>query len=361
MQKLTNVEEFQTVREKWGEKLLILGHYYIPDETIALTDRQGDSLALSQFAAADETCEAIIFCGVHFMAETADILANSPEKIAKRGGKRIPVILPDMTSGCPMADMANMAEVNECWKRLGELIDTEDLLPVTYVNSTAEVKAFCGQHGGVVCTSGNARRVLDWALTQRSRILFLPDQHLGRNTALEMGIPREEIVMWRKADGAPAEAVRNAKIILWEGCCPVHDRMDAQKAAELKMEDPDAKLIVHPECEQDLVCQSESAGSTAFIIKEIQNARLGERFIIGTESHLVERLKKDYPELSIRHLGEPHPCEDMAKNLPEALFHALEQLEDGQFEDGTLANQVSVPEEIASDARTALANMLKLG
>lgn len=353
--RITNVEQFQTVRAKWGKKLLILGHYYIPDETIALTDRQGDSLALSQIAAADEHCEAIIFCGVHFMAETADILANSPEKLAKRGGKRIPVLLPNVQAGCPMANMASMREVDECWNRLGEIIDTQDLLPVTYVNSTAEVKAFCGRHGGVVCTSGNARSVLDWALTQKSRILFLPDQHLGRNTSLQMGIPREQIVLWEKAAGAPAEAVRNAKIILWEGFCHVHHQMKAETAQELKAANPEAKLIVHPECSQDVVSQSVSAGSTAFIIKEIKNAQPGESFIIGTESHLVERLKNEHPELSIQHLGELHPCPNMARNTREALFGALEQLENGTFE-----NIVSVSDEIAADARIALENMLKL-
>lgn len=353
--KIHDVQEFQHVRAKWGEKLLILGHYYVPDETIALTDRQGDSLALSQFAAAVDLCEAIIFCGVHFMAETADILANSPEKLAKRNGKRIPVILPSITSGCPMADMASLAEVNDCWERLGKSIDTNDVLPVTYVNSSAEVKAFCGKHGGVVCTSGNAQRVLAWALKQKSRILFLPDQHLGRNTALEMGIPREQIVVWKKTDGVPAEQLMNSKIILWNGCCPIHEQMDAQKAAELKAEDPTAKLVVHPECVHDLVSLSESAGSTAFIIKKIQNATAGERFIIGTESHLVQRLKNENPQLAIRHLGEPHPCDNMARNTREMLFKALEQLENGHPE-----NVVSVPDEIAADARTALENMLKL-
>ncbi len=353
--KIHDVQEFQLVRAKWGKKLLILGHYYVPDETIALTDRQGDSLALSQFAATDDACEAIVFCGVHFMAETADILANSPEKLAKRNGKRIPVILPDTTAGCPMADMANITDVKDCWKRLGKLIDTNDLLPVTYVNSSAEIKAFCGKHGGVVCTSGNALKVLDWALKQKSRILFLPDQHLGRNTALAMGIPREQIVMWKKTDGTPAEQLLNSKIILWNGCCPVHERMNAQKAKELKNEDPDLKLVVHPECAQELVCQSESVGSTAFIIKKIQNAQNGEKFVIGTESHLVERLRNEHPELSIRHLGEPHPCNTMARNTRENLFKALESLENGNPE-----NVVSVPDDIAADARTALENMLKL-
>ncbi len=353
---IKTVEEFQKIRANWGEKLLILGHYYIPDETISLTDRQGDSLALSQFAAANETCDAIIFCGVHFMAETADILANSPEKVAKRGGKRIPVLLPNMKSGCPMADMATMAEVDDSWRRLGEIIDTEEILPVTYVNSSASVKAFCGRHNGVVCTSGNARRVLDWALTQKSRILFLPDQHLGRNTAIEMGIPREEIVMWEKVAGASADAIRNAKIILWEGCCPVHNKMEAGVAESLQREKPSAKLIVHPECEQDVVAQSHSAGSTAFIIKEIQNAKPGDAFIVGTESHLVDRLVAEHPELEIQHLGKPHPCEDMGLNTPEYLFNALEQLENG-----TLENVITVPDEIAADARIALENMLKLG
>jgi len=353
---IQTLADFQMARARWGEKLLILGHYYIPDETIALTDRQGDSLALSQFAAANETCEAIIFCGVHFMAETADILANSPEKVAKRGGKRIPVLLPNLSSGCPMANWATMDEVNDCWERLGQVINTDEILPVTYVNSTADVKAFCGRHGGVVCTSGNARRVLDWALTQKRRILFLPDQHLGRNTSLAMGIPAEQIVLWHKKDGAPAEELKNARVILWEGFCHVHHQMNAETATALKAENPDAKLIVHPECAQAVVSQSASAGSTAFIIKEIQNAKPGESFIIGTESHLVERLKNDHPELKIQHLGEPHPCVNMERNTPEDLFRALEQLENG-----TLENVVTVPESIAADARIALNNMLKLG
>lgn len=354
--KIQSVEAFQAARARWGEKLLILGHYYVPDETIRLTDRQGDSLALSQFAAADEKCEAIIFCGVHFMAETADILANSPEKVAKRGGKRIPVLLPNLLSGCPMANMASMAEVTDCWNRLGEIIDTQDVLPVTYVNSTADVKAFCGRHGGVVCTSGNARRVLDWALKQKSRILFLPDQHLGRNTSIQMGIPQDEIIMWQKKVGAPAEFVRRARVILWEGFCHVHHQMNVDDAIAAKKAAPDAKLLVHPECAQAVVAQSQGAGSTAFLIKEIQNAKSGESFIIGTESHLVERLKNEHPELTIRHLGEPHPCVNMARNTPDVLFRALEQLESG-----TPENVVSVPENVAAEARIALENMLKLG
>lgn len=354
--KIESTEQFQAVRAQWGEKLLILGHYYIPDETIALTDRQGDSLALSQFAAADDTCEAIIFCGVHFMAETADILANSPEKLAKRGGKRVPVLLPNLLSGCPMANMATMREVNECWERLGKIIDVNDVIPVTYVNSSAAVKAFCGRHGGVVCTSGNARRVLEWALTQKTRVLFLPDQHLGRNTAIQMGIPADEIVLWQKAAGAPENAVKNARIILWEGFCHVHHQMNAETALSLKNANPDAKLIVHPECAQAVVAQSAAAGSTAFLIKEIRNAKPGESYIIGTEAHLVERLKKEHPELRIQHLGEPHNCMNMARNTPDMLFRALEQLENG-----TCENVITVPEETAADARIALENMLKLG
>ena len=353
---IETIADFQAVRARWGEKLLILGHYYIPDETIALTDRQGDSLALSQFAASNETCEAIIFCGVHFMAETADILANSPEKVARRGGKRIPVLLPNFLSGCPMANMATMREVNECWNRLGQLIDTNEVLPVTYVNSSADVKAFCGRHGGTVCTSGNARRVLEWALSQKRRILFLPDQHLGRNTSLAMGIPAEEIVLWQKKEGAPAAALENARVILWEGFCHVHHFMSAETARTLRAQNPDARLVVHPECSQAVVSQSASAGSTAFIIKEIQNAQPGESFIIGTESHLVERLRNTHPELKIQHLGEPHPCVNMARNTLPALFRALEQLENDALE-----NVVTVPEEIAADARIALNNMLALG
>lgn len=287
------------------------------------------------------------------MAETADILVNSPEKVARRGGLRIPVLLPDLHAGCPMADMATRADVESCWDQLAEVMDMNEVTPVTYVNSSADLKAFCGQHGGIVCTSSNARSVLSWALDRRPRVLFMPDQHLGRNTSLVMGIDPAKIVQWNRLTGIQNPDLLRAKIILWDGYCPIHNAMDPELAAEMRAQTPEAKLVVHPECRQELVCQSASAGSTSFLIKEIQNAAPETSFIVGTESHLVERLKNEHANLEIRHLGGPHVCEDMERNTLPALFAALSQLEERQYR-----NLVRVPEDVASDARIALENML---
>ena len=209
-----------------GPKLLILGHHYQQDEVIQLSDLQGDSYQLSQMAAASADCRAIAFCGVHFMAETADILANRPDKLAARGGERVTVVLPDMAAGCSMADMAGITQVQDCWAELGEYIDTNDITPVTYINSAASLKAFCGKHGGIVCTSSNAAAVLEWAFKRRSRVLFFPDQHLGRNTAKAMGIPLDQMCVWNPHEpergGNTAEQIKQSKVLLWQGHCSVH-------------------------------------------------------------------------------------------------------------------------------------------
>ncbi|MDO4582713.1 MAG: quinolinate synthase NadA [Planctomycetia bacterium] len=353
---MISLGQFQKIREKWGEKLLILGHYYIPDETIACTDRQGDSLALAKMAASDEKCEAILFCGVHFMAETADILANAPQKVAARGGKRIPVMLPNLLAGCPMANMASRGEVEKCWKILAETLDVEkEVTPVTYVNSSASIKAFCGLHGGIVCTSSNAREVLEWALARKKRVLFLPDQHLGRNTALKMGISPDEMVLWDRQAGKALGNLEQAKVILWNGFCRVHHQMTPAMAQQMKTQYPDAKLIVHPECSQAVVAQSAADGSTSFLINVVQNSQPGEAFVIGTESHLVDRLQKQYPDREIHHLAEKHNCVNMEQNTLDALLGLVEA-----WDAGKPYNIVAVPEEIAAPARVALENMLRV-
>ncbi|MDO4576248.1 MAG: quinolinate synthase NadA [Planctomycetia bacterium] len=352
----SSIESFQEIRKQWGNRLLILGHYYVPDETLALTDRQGDSLALARFAQSNDDCRAIVFCGVHFMAETADILANAPEKIQARGGVRIPVILPEMGAGCPMADMASRPQVEACWETLESLfVADREITPVTYVNSSADIKAFCGRHGGVVCTSSNARQVLEWALSRRPRVLFLPDQHLGRNTAIQMGYTPADMVLWNRETGATPDALKTAKFILWDGYCPVHHQMTPEMVDASCTMLPNAKLVVHPECRQEVVSQSFGNGSTSYLISAIQKAPAGDAYIVGTEAHLVNRLRAEHPELTIHHLGQEHVCEDMARNTRDALFAAVENLNAA-----TPTHLVAVPDAVAADARIALENMLRL-
>lgn len=355
-------KEFREIRKAWGEKLLILGHYYVPDETIAWTDRQGDSLALARFASANEKCRAIVFCGVYFMAETADILANSPEKIAARGGVRIPVVMLDTDAGCPMADMAAPAQVEASWDYLGQLFDVEaEVMPITYVNSSAAIKAFCGKHDGAVCTSSNAKAVLKWALEQKKRVLFLPDQHLGRNTALALGVPEQEIVQWSRSyfKSVDDETLKQARVILWDGFCLVHHGMTLEMTKQTMAEHPGAKLWVHPECPHEVVELSSVAGSTSLLIQSMALTSSLDHVILGTESHLVNRLREENQSLGraeVINLGREHICQNMAKNLRSKLFQVVAELNAG-----TPRNVVSVPEEIAADARKALRNMLRFG
>ena len=235
-------ERIRQVRAAMGRRLLILGHHYQQDEVIALADLRGDSYQLSALAAAEEECRAIAFCGVHFMAETADILANRPEQVQRRGGQRVTVVLPDLKAGCSMADMAAIEQVEDCWEQLAEVIDVEDVMPVTYVNSAASLKAFCGRHGGIVCTSSNARAVLEWSFQRRRRVLFFPDQHLGRNTALKMGIPLGEMPVWdpRKSElgGNDRAAIRGSRVLLWKGHCSVHQMFQPQHVAQFRASIP---------------------------------------------------------------------------------------------------------------------------
>ena len=243
---------------------------------IALADLRGDSYQLSRMAADSRDCRAIAFCGVHFMAETADILANRPDRLAQRRGERVTVILPDMAAGCSMADMAEIDQVENCWSELGEVIDTADMTPVTYVNSAASLKAFCGRHGGIVCTSSNAAAVLDWAFRRSRRVLFFPDQHLGRNTALAMGLSTDHMPVWdphaEALGGNTEEALAKSRVVLWKGHCSVHQMFRAEHVDQFRAKYPAIKILVHPECTRDVVDKADISGSTSMIIREVEAA-----------------------------------------------------------------------------------------
>jgi quinolinate synthase len=296
-------QRIQAVRRELGPKLLILGHHYQQDEVIALSDHRGDSYGLSQSAADSRDCRFIVFCGVHFMAETADILANRPEKLMERGGVRIPVILPDMAAGCSMADMAAIGQIEDAWDQLGEVIDTDDITPVTYINSAASLKAFVGRHGGIVCTSSNAEAALKWSFARTGRVMFFPDQHLGRNTALGMGITLDQMPVWDPfADslGGSSEAqIEQSKVILWKGHCSVHQMFRPEHVRMFREKHPGIKILVHPECPREVFELADVAGSTSKIIKTVEASPPGTKWAIGTELHLVNRLKQEHPEQEI--------------------------------------------------------------
>jgi len=350
----------QQVRDELGKRLLILGHHYQQDEVIALADLRGDSYRLSELAAAHKDCRAIVFCGVHFMAETADILANRPESLADRNGERVPVILPDLAAGCSMADMAEIDQVEDCWQQLSEVIDIADVMPVTYVNSAASLKAFCGRHGGIVCTSANAAAVLQWAFARRSRVLFFPDQHLGRNTALAMGIPMEQMPVWDprsdELGGNTPEAIRASRVVLWKGHCSVHQMFLPTHVDQFRQKYPDIKILVHPECMREVVARADAIGSTGRIIRLVEEAPPGTRWAIGTELHLVNRLKHEHPEQEIHFLSPVVcMCATMYRiDLPH-LCWAVENLAAG-----TPVNVIEVDPDTAAYALESLQRMLEV-
>ncbi|MBN2021469.1 MAG: quinolinate synthase NadA [Pirellulales bacterium] len=352
------VRRARAVREAMGPDLLILGHHYQRDAVVELSDLQGDSYRLSELAAANETCKAIVFCGVHFMAETADVLANRPERLAARGGRRVDVVLPDLDAGCPLADMAGIDQVEQCWDELSEVIDTGDVTPVTYVNSAASLKAFCGRHGGIVCTSSNAEAVLRWALARRGRVLFFPDQHLGRNTALAMGIPPDEMPVWdphqRPLGGNAPEALRRGRVLLWQGYCSVHQVFLPYHVEQFRREHPGIRVVVHPECMREVVELADVVGSTGRIVREIESAPPGTEWAIGTELNLVRRLARLHPDKRIHFLAPIIcMCATMYRiDLPH-LCWALENLAAG-----APVNVIRVPDAVARDALVALARML---
>ncbi len=357
-------DRIESIRERLGKKLLILGHHYQREEVIGHVDLRGDSFQLSAAAADNLDCETIVFCGVHFMAETADILANSRENLERRGGRRVNVVLPDLQAGCFMADLASRPAVEQCWNMLGEIIDTENVIPVTYVNSSAELKAFCGQHGGLACTSTNAEAVLNWALSQKkgaekSRVLFFPDQHLGRNTARAMGIAEAEMPVWNSElahfGGNDAETIQKSRIILWNGYCNVHQKFTPQQIDAVRKARPNIRVMVHPECCRAVVEKADEFGSTAFIQQRISESETGSCWAVGTEGQFVDRLARENPDKTIQNLSpEPSYCETMGLiDLPH-LARSLEAVENG-----TPENVIRVDTSVAADAQACLQRMLQ--
>lgn len=331
-----------------GERLAILGHHYQRDEVIAFADFRGDSLKLARDATQTDA-EFIVFCGVHFMAETAAILAKPGQH----------VIIPDATAGCYLADTAILEAVQAAWDVLETVFGDADaeFTPVTYVNSSAALKAFCGRHNGIVCTSGNAAQVLRWALERRPRVFFFPDQHLGRNTAKRMGISLDEMLLWNVHYPPDQEAIRRAKVILWPGACNVHQRFRPEHVAAVRERFPGIRVIVHPECKMEVVDLADDTGSTAHIIRQVEAAPPGTRWAIGTESRLVHRLQRDHPEQLIVSLADVPPfCRTMGQITLPKLAHVLEVLAGGE-----LVNEVCVEAETAHRARMALERMLGLG
>ncbi|BCX89435.1 quinolinate synthase [Methylomarinovum tepidoasis] len=339
-------------KEKLGDKVVILGHHYQRDEVFRHADFTGDSLKLSR-EAARSGAEYIVFCGVHFMAEVADILSR-PEQVA---------ILPDLAAGCSMADMADLARVEKCWQELGQVLEVEtELTPITYINSAADLKAFCGRHGGIVCTSSNAAWILEWAFTQRRKVLFFPDQHLGRNTGYRMGIPLEEMVVWRPGKplgGLTEEQIRKARIILWEGFCSVHQMFRPEHIDRFKEKHPDARVISHPECCFEVCQKSDVIGSTEAILKTVRASEPGTCWLVGTELNMVNRLRQEMKPKGVDvHFMSPTVCmcSTMFRTDPQHLAWVLENLVEGN-----VVNRIQVPEEDARYAKQALDRMLALG
>jgi quinolinate synthase len=334
------------LKDQLGDRLTILGHHYQRDEVIQFADFQGDSFKLSQEAAQQTTAEYTLFCGVHFMAESADIL----------GGPSQRVILPNMEAGCSMADMANGPDVEAAWSAL-ERLGVSGIVPITYMNSTAEIKAFCGQNGGIVCTSSNATRVFDWAFARGERIMFFPDEHLGRNTAVKKGIPQDEMVVWDPflpLGGNTEEQLRNARIFLWKGYCSVHARFSVEQIEKARADYPDVNVIVHPECRVEVVEAADCDGSTEFIINTIRNAPAGTTWAVGTEINLVRRLQSQMPDKTIFCLDPVIcPCSTMYRIHPAYILWALEHLVEGE-----VVNEIVVDTDVREAALVALNRML---
>ncbi len=337
-----------------GERAVILGHFYQRDEVIEYADFVGDSFQLANAALTRPDAEAIIFCGVHFMAETADILSRPDQA----------VILPNLAAGCSMADMADIDSVTECWDQLAEVFGTEPdadgrvpVIPVTYMNSSAALKGFCGDHGGIVCTSSNAATVLEWAFERGQRVLFFPDQHLGRNTAKAMGVPLEHMPMWnprKDLGGNNEQTLQDSRVILWHGFCSVHKRFNIGQIDKARADYPGVQVIVHPECPMEVVDAADSAGSTDFIKKAIAAATEPATFAIGTEINMVNRLAAEYPQHTIFCLDPVIcPCSTMYRIHPGYLAWVLEALVRGE-----VLNRITVDDDVAGPARVALERML---
>ncbi len=344
------VERARAAKAALGDKVFILGHHYQRDEVIQFADVTGDSFKLAQNAAAHPEASFVVFCGVHFMAESADILTGEHQQ----------VVLPDLAAGCSMADMAAISQVEDAWDVLTDAGVADVTIPVTYMNSTAAIKAFTGRYGGTVCTSSNARRALEWAFTQGEKVLFLPDQHLGRNTAvLELGLSLDDCVVFdphRPGGGLTPQQLRDARMILWRGHCSVHGRFSEETVHEVRERVPGVKVLVHPECRHEVVTQADLIGSTEFIIKTVNAAPPGSKWAIGTELNLVKRLAEQHPDQTIVFLDKTVCfCSTMNRiDLPHLVW-ALEKLVDGQ-----VVNRIQVDPDVAHWARVALDRMLAL-
>jgi quinolinate synthase len=351
-------------KQTLGSRLLILGHHYQRDEVIEWADARGDSFKLARFAADDDEATDIVFCGVHFMAESADVLTGPHQR----------VILPDLNAGCSMADMADVDQVEECWAALAATTDITKVVPITYMNSSAALKAFVGEHGGAVCTSSNARAVLEWALAKGEsgsdagvsdltgtdiKVLFFPDQHLGRNTAIAMGHPESSMRVWdpRQELGGLAERdVKEATFLLWKGHCSVHQRFRPEHVAAFRAEHPDGVVVVHPECAHDVVQLADRVGSTERILDWIEQADDGTVFGVGTEIHMVQRMAREHPELTVTSLDPlVCPCSTMFRIDAPHLAWCLESLVAGE-----VVNQIVVDEQTSHWARVALERMLEI-
>ncbi|MFZ4515990.1 MAG: quinolinate synthase NadA [Acidimicrobiia bacterium] len=343
------VARIGAARQALGDRLLILGHHYQRDEVIRWADRRGDSFGLSQFAAQNAHASDIVFCGVHFMAESADILTASHQR----------VILPDLNAGCSMADMANIEQVEDAWAELGRIVDTERVIPITYMNSSAALKAFVGAHGGAVCTSSNARAVLEWALARGERVLFFPDQHLGRNTAYAMGYTAEHERVWNPRaalGGLDKQDVVDATFLLWQGHCTVHQRFRPEHVHDFRQAHPTGEVLVHPECAHDVVALADRVGSTERILHWVENAPAGSVLGIATEIHMVHRMAAEHPELTVVSLDPlVCPCSTMFRIDAPHLAWCLDALVRGE-----IVNQITVPDEVARDAHVALQRMLDI-
>ncbi|MBK0422611.1 quinolinate synthase NadA [Leucobacter sp. CSA2] len=341
-------------KEALGDRVRILGHFYQRDEIVQHADFVGDSFMLAQAAKSHPEAEAFVFCGVHFMAETADILSGPDQA----------VILPNLAAGCSMADMATIEQVEDCWRELvfefgvePDAQGRQPVIPVTYMNSSAAIKAFCGRNGGIVCTSSNARTVLEWAFARGQRVVFFPDQHLGRNTAKAMGITEDEMPLWRPhlpLGGNTTQALRESKVILWNGFCSVHKRFTVDQIERARAEFPGVRVIVHPECPAAVVEAADGAGSTEYIRKEIEAAAPGSVIAVGTEINLVNRLQEQHPELTVFCLDPVVcPCSTMYRIHPAYLAWTLESLLAGE-----IPNRIVVADDVAGDSRVALERML---
>jgi quinolinate synthase len=344
------VERAAAAKALLGDRLFILGHHYQRDEVIQFADVTGDSFKLAREAAARPDAEFIVFCGVHFMAESADMLTADDQQ----------VILPDLAAGCSMADMASYQQVVDAWDVLTEFGVAHRTVPVTYMNSSAAIKGFTGAHGGTICTSSNAKRALQWAFEEGDQVLFLPDQHLGRNTAvLELGLSLDDCVVFdphRHNGGLTAEQARDAKMILWRGHCSVHGRFSADNVDEVRVRIPNVNVLVHPECKHEVVLKADLIGSTEFIIKTLDDAPRGSSWAVGTELNLVRRLADRHPDKQIVFLDKTVCyCSTMNRiDLPH-LVRALESLTRGE-----VVNRITVAPSVAANARTALDRMLAL-